>query len=77
MIELTRQAENAVLLVCFLYDAPCFQAPPPTKKNKMIRNTVRKAAQAGVKMWQVNLRLCPHGVSLLNYFDITRLFNRK
>ncbi|MDR2068236.1 MAG: DNA/RNA nuclease SfsA [Holosporaceae bacterium] len=63
--------ENAVLLSCFLYDAPVFTPPEQTKRNKIIGDAVRRSLQVGVKMWQVNLSVTPQGVKLLKYFDIT------
>jgi sugar fermentation stimulation protein A len=66
--------ENAVMLTCFIYDAPVFQIPKPTEKNKVIRDAVRHAVASGVKMWQLNMSIDPLGVNLLKYFDITYLF---
>jgi sugar fermentation stimulation protein A len=66
--------ESAVMLTCFIYDAPVFQIPKPTEKNKIIQDAVRHAIQSGVKMWQVNMSIDPNGVSLTKYFDITYLF---
>ncbi|MDR2419880.1 MAG: hypothetical protein LBD40_00960, partial [Puniceicoccales bacterium] len=57
-----------------IYDAPVFQIPKPTEKNKVIRDAVRHAIASGVKMWQLNMRIDPRGVSLIEYFDITYLF---
>jgi len=69
--------ESAALLCCFIYDAPLFQIPKPSGKNRVIRDAVRHAVRAGVKMWQVNLGLDPRGVRLLRYFDITYLFEEE
>jgi sugar fermentation stimulation protein A len=69
-----RESENAVLIVCFMYDAPMFIAPKPTEKTKIISDAVRNSAKAGVKMWQVNMCIDRNGVNLLQYFDITHLF---
>jgi sugar fermentation stimulation protein A len=66
-----REHENAVLLLCFLYDALAFTPPEPTKRNKIIGDAVRQSLQAGVKMWQVNMSISPQSVKLLKYFDIT------
>jgi sugar fermentation stimulation protein A len=67
-----REHESAVLLLCFLYDAPIFTPPKETKRNKIIVDAVRQSLQAGVKMWQLNMGVAPQGVNLLKYFDITK-----
>jgi sugar fermentation stimulation protein A len=66
--------KKAILLLCFIYDAPVFQAPKPNKKNETIRNAVYKSLRSGVQMWQLNMGIAPQGVNLLKYFDITPLF---
>jgi sugar fermentation stimulation protein A len=66
-----RERESAVLLVCFLYDAPAFSPPAQTERNKIIGDAVRRSLQVGVKTWQVNMSITPDGVRLLKYFDIT------
>ncbi|MDR2419735.1 MAG: DNA/RNA nuclease SfsA, partial [Puniceicoccales bacterium] len=48
--------ESAAMIMCFIYDAPVFQIPKPTEKNKVIRDAVRHAIASGVKMWQLNMR---------------------
>jgi sugar fermentation stimulation protein A len=74
LVERLRENENAILLTCFVYDAPIFQVPTPTQKNKIIRDVVQRAARSGVKMWQVNMHINLYGVKLLKYFEITHLF---
>ncbi|MDR0392977.1 MAG: DNA/RNA nuclease SfsA [Puniceicoccales bacterium] len=74
LVERLKENENAILLTCFVYDAPMFQVPTPTKKNKIIRDAVQRAARSGVKMWQVNMHIDIYGVKLLKYFEITHLF---
>ncbi|MDR0755469.1 MAG: DNA/RNA nuclease SfsA [Puniceicoccales bacterium] len=74
LVERLRENENAILLTCFVYDAPMFQVPTPTPKNKIIRDAVQRAARSGVKMWQVNMHIDVHSVKLLKYFEITHLF---
>jgi sugar fermentation stimulation protein A len=67
--------ENALMLLCFVYDAPIFTPPKQTEQNRIIGDAVRQSMKAGVKMWQVNMCINPYGVELLKYFDITnRLF---
>jgi sugar fermentation stimulation protein A len=63
--------EKAVLLSCFLYDAPIFTPPEQTKRNQIIGDAVRQSMKAGVRIWQANMSIDPLGVNLLKYFDIT------
>jgi sugar fermentation stimulation protein A len=65
-----RNHESAVLIICFIYDAPEFQRPPLTAKNKIIHETVLMAAKSGVKMWQINLQINQYGVELLRCFNV-------
>ncbi|MDR0445034.1 MAG: DNA/RNA nuclease SfsA [Puniceicoccales bacterium] len=69
--------ENAAMLTCFIYDAPVFQIPKPTEKNRIIHDAVRHAIASGVRMWQLNMSIDPYGVSLIKYFDITYLFTEE
>jgi sugar fermentation stimulation protein A len=66
-----RKNENAVLLVCFAYNAPIFTPPESTKQNRLIGNAVRQSIEAGIKVWQMNMNINAYGVELLKYFDIT------
>jgi sugar fermentation stimulation protein A len=66
-----RKNENALMLVCFIYDAPIFTPPARTEQNKIIGDIVRQSLNAGVKIWQANMSIDPGGVKLLKYFDIT------
>ncbi|MDR3156293.1 MAG: DNA/RNA nuclease SfsA [Holosporaceae bacterium] len=66
-----QENENAVLLVCFAYDAPIFTPPEPTEQNRIIGDAVRQSVKAGVRAWQVNMNIDAHGVTLLKHFDIT------
>ncbi|MDR0753726.1 MAG: DNA/RNA nuclease SfsA, partial [Holosporaceae bacterium] len=60
-----RKNENAVLLVCFAYDAPIFTPPEPTEQNRVIGDAVRQYIEAGVKVWQVNMSVTASDVKLL------------
>jgi sugar fermentation stimulation protein A len=66
-----RKNENAVLLVCLVYDAPIFTPPKPTEQNRVIGDAVRQSIKAGIRVWQVNMSINACGVKLLKYFDIT------
>lgn len=66
--------EKAVMIVCFMYDAPQFQIPPMSERNEIIASTVFQAVDSGVRIWQVNLDIDQKGVNLIKYFDITHIF---
>jgi DNA-binding sugar fermentation-stimulating protein len=66
-----RENENAVLLICFAYDAPIFIPPKPTEQNRVIGDAVRQSIKDGIKVWQVNMNVDASGVKLLKSFDIT------
>jgi sugar fermentation stimulation protein A len=66
-----RKNENALMLVCFIYDAPIFTPPARTEQNKIIGDAVRQSLNVGVKIWQANMSIDLGGVKLLKYFDIT------
>jgi sugar fermentation stimulation protein A len=66
--------KKAIMLQCFMYDAPMFQVPKPTEKTRVIRDAVLGSVRAGVKMWQLNMCIDRRGITLLKYFDITHLF---
>ncbi|MDR2765904.1 MAG: DNA/RNA nuclease SfsA [Holosporaceae bacterium] len=74
MADSLRTHKAAILLLCFVYDAPTFKAPPATEKNRVIKDAVLDAVRAGVKIWQMNMGVDRRGVILLKYFDITQLF---
>lgn len=65
---------SAVMIVCFMYDAPTYQVPPASERNKIIADAVFQAISAGVKIWQVNLGINQNSVKLIKYFDITYVF---
>jgi sugar fermentation stimulation protein A len=69
-----KEQENPTMITCFIYDAPMFQIPKPTEKNKNIRDVVLNAVKSGVKIWQLNLNIDRYGVGVIKYFDITHLF---
>ncbi|MDG6901670.1 MAG: DNA/RNA nuclease SfsA [Nitrososphaerota archaeon] len=59
---------RAVIALCFLYDAKPFQPPAANRANRRILSAARRAEEAGVERWQVNLRVERSGVSLIRYF---------
>lgn len=69
-----RNNGNAVMILCFMYDAPQFQIPPMSERNKIIADAVFLAVDSGVKILQMNLGIDKNEVSLIKYFDITGVF---
>ena len=69
-----KNSGTAVMITCFMYDAPMFQIPPMSERNKVIADAVFQAVSSGVKMWQVNLGIDKESVRLIKYFDITHIF---
>jgi len=68
--------KRAILLLCYLYDAPAFVPPKTDATNIKIVKVAEMATNEGVEHWQVNLRLNKEGVELLNYFSLN-LFENK
>lgn len=67
---------RAMLLLCYLYDAPPFVPPKTDATNNKIKKVAEMATNAGVEHWQVNLRLDNEGVQLIRYFPLS-LFENK
>jgi sugar fermentation stimulation protein A len=63
--------QRAIMLVCFLYDNPGFQAMP-SKHHADVKAQVSKAIRQGVEIWQVNFQLDDTGVRVLRYHELTQ-----
>jgi sugar fermentation stimulation protein A len=61
---------RAIMLMCFLYDAPVFAPPMPDRHTVRIQDAAREAAEHGVEFWQVNLRIDREGVDLSKCFKL-------
>ncbi|HUL62545.1 MAG TPA: DNA/RNA nuclease SfsA [Methanocella sp.] len=61
---------RAIFLLCYVYDAPPFEVPPPDARAERIVGAARRAAARGVEHWQANFALDPDGVSLIRYFPL-------
>ncbi|HTX43096.1 MAG TPA: DNA/RNA nuclease SfsA, partial [Methanocella sp.] len=59
---------RAVVLLCYMYDAPPFTVPEP--RERAIVEAARKATAGGVEHWQANLELDEAGVGLTRYFRL-------
>lgn len=66
--------QRALMLVCFVYDAPLFNPLQRGENIPEIIESVARAMARGLEMWQVNMELSPEGVSLKKCFDISRNF---
>ena len=62
-----RGGKKAVIAICYLYDAPPFRPPPRDRFNGRILDASRRAAESGVRRWQVNLGVGADGVRLISY----------
>ncbi|KAJ3284107.1 hypothetical protein HK104_010085 [Borealophlyctis nickersoniae] len=66
----TSTPKQAIVLMCFLYDAPPFRRPPKTSPIKDITDAAAKAKEAGVQFWQINMKINPTGVTFLRAFRL-------
>lgn len=67
---------RAIVLLCYLYDAPEFAPPKTNQTNVKIKKAAELATSAGVENWQVNLLLTKDEVQLIKYFPL-KLFENK
>jgi sugar fermentation stimulation protein A len=67
---------RAILLTCFVFDAPKFVPPPPSKYNTEIFQAMKDSMKKGIEVWQLNLSIDRFGVDFLRYFEITSTINR-
>lgn len=63
--------ERAILLLCFVFDAPKFSPPAPNEDNIEIVNAVNQAIEKGVEIWQLNLSMNKNGIEILRHFEIS------
>jgi sugar fermentation stimulation protein A len=61
---------RAIFLLCYAYDAPRFEVPPPDVRAERIVNAARRATEKGVEHWQANFAIDSGGVSLVKYFPL-------
>ncbi|MDR3151353.1 MAG: DNA/RNA nuclease SfsA [Holosporaceae bacterium] len=62
---------RAILLTCFMFDAPRFVPPAPSDRNIDAVNTVKQSLARGVEIWQLNLAINQNGVDFVRCFDIS------
>ncbi|MDR1235452.1 MAG: DNA/RNA nuclease SfsA [Holosporaceae bacterium] len=63
--------DRAILLTCFVFNAPKFVPPAPSKRNAEVANAVKRSLEKGVEILQLNLSIDPLGVSFADCFDIS------
>jgi sugar fermentation stimulation protein A len=63
--------DRAILLTCFMFDAPRFVPPAPCNRNAEVVNAVKKSIARGVEIWQLNLSIDQNGVDFVRCFDIS------
>jgi sugar fermentation stimulation protein A len=63
--------DRAILLTCFMFDAPRFVPPAPSKRSAELVDTVKTSMARGVEIWQLNLTIDANGVSFVRCFDIS------
>jgi sugar fermentation stimulation protein A len=63
--------DRAILLTCFMFDAPRFVPPAPNERNLEVVKTMKQAMARGVETWQLNLAIDQSGVDFIRCFDIS------
>ncbi|MDR2341042.1 MAG: DNA/RNA nuclease SfsA [Puniceicoccales bacterium] len=74
LCRLALGGNRTILVLCFMYDAPPFIAPPMNKWNEPIMRAAKHAQECGVENWQVNLRITPKSLKVMRYFCINRQY---
>jgi sugar fermentation stimulation protein A len=64
--------DRAILLTCFMFDAPRLVPPSPSNRGaEEVMNAVKKSIAQGVEIWQLNLSINQSGVEFFRCFDIS------
>jgi sugar fermentation stimulation protein A len=61
---------RSILLMCYLYDAKPFKAPPTDKYNEKIKIAAENAMKRGVENWQINMKIDGSGIRMIRYFKL-------
>ena len=62
--------QQAILLICFMYDNPGFKVIERSTNYEEVKSTVSMAMEKGVESWQANFKILPSGVELTKYFKL-------
>jgi len=65
-----KKGSRAIVLLCFIYDARRFNPPNPRGNESKIVGAAKKASNAGLENWQINLRIDRKGVELEKLFRL-------
>jgi sugar fermentation stimulation protein A len=66
-----KKGHRAILALVYLYDAEVFKVPPSSNQTSSeIKKVAAKAERAGLDNWQINFKVTPKGVELLDYFPL-------
>jgi sugar fermentation stimulation protein A len=76
MANEVKGGSRAILLMCYIYDAPEFRVPEIERDNMKIVKSARVASNKGLENWQINLKIDKKGVELIKYFKLN-LFDKK
>jgi len=60
---------RAIVLLCFIFNAPVFSPPIKNPEEKIIK-AAKKASSKGLENWQINLKIDKHGIKLIDYFKL-------
>ena len=61
---------RAIILLCYMYDAKTFSPPKLKGDNTKIMAAAHQANRKGVETWQINLKMTPTSIALINYFKL-------
>jgi sugar fermentation stimulation protein A len=64
------RGSRAIFILCHMFAAPKFQVPPHTKQENKIIRTARMADRRGLEHWQLNLKVDPEGVTIIDCFPL-------
>lgn len=65
-----KDGKRAILLMCYIFNAPEFKVPPVNKQEERIVSAAKKARAKGLENWQINLKIDKEGVELIDYFRL-------
>jgi sugar fermentation stimulation protein A len=63
--------DRAILLICFMFDAPRFVPPAPGRRNPEVVKSIKQSMARGVEIRQLNLAIDARGVDFVRCFDIS------
>jgi DNA-binding sugar fermentation-stimulating protein len=70
LARLAQSGNRTIVALCFMYDAQPFTGPKRDKWNAKIMDTIAEANSCGVENWQINFKITPNSLKIVNYFQI-------